>query len=401
MSSSRGRVVLIGNFLPDRQESMQRFEQLLNDGMSGRGWTIKTWRPEPHFTKWVRTYRYGGIPKYLGYLDKFFVFPRQIRARRRRLSADTVFHIVDHSNAVYAEHFKDARLLVTCHDLLQVRSALGEFPQNRVSGTGQRYQRWILSHLSRLKRTACVSEKTRTDLLRLTGLAPEATTVVYLGLNYPYRPMPRAEADVLLSATCERNGLPLSRWKEALTGRFLLGVGGAQWYKNRTGLVSTFIELRKHAGAPQHLVFVGPPFDLEQQALLEKHGLAQSVLRLSGVSNEELRAIYSLAVALLFPSWEEGFGWPIVEAQACGCPVFTSNRPPMTEIGGPAAGFVDPANPVAAAELMARALPDLARMSATGLEAAKRWDVRRMLEGYEEQYSIAAQERATLAAVEA
>ena len=398
MSSSQA-LILIGNFLPDRQESMLRFEQLVSDGMSGRGWRVDTWRPEPRFTTWIRTYRYGGLPKYLGYLDKFFVFPRQIRARRQAFPSDTIFHIIDHSNAVYAQHFQGSRLLVTCHDLLQIRSALGEFPQHHVSLTGRRYQQWILDHLSKLKHAVCVSEKTRADLLRLTGLSPEAAQIVYLGLNYSYRPMPRVEAETLLRKTCERNGITTTRWQEALAGRFFLGVGGAQWYKNRTGLVSIFAESQKHSNAPKHLVLVGPPLEAEQNTVLEKQSLTGSVLRLSGVSNEELRALYSLAVALLFPSWEEGFGWPIVEAQACGCPVFTSNRPPMTEIGGKAAGYVDPADPVSAAAVIAQALPFLDRMSTDGLGAAAHWSVDRMLDGYELQYSMAAQERASLAAV--
>jgi glycosyltransferase involved in cell wall biosynthesis len=55
---------------------------------------------------------------------------------------------------------------------------------------------------------------------------------------------------------------------------------------------------------------------------------------LDEVGDEELRALYSAAEALLFPSLEEGFGWPIVEAQACGCPVITTHKAPMTEVGG-------------------------------------------------------------------
>lgn len=392
-------LVLIGNYLPDRQESMQRFGQLLSDGMQSRGWRVETWQPEPRFAKWVRTYRYGGLPKYLGYLDKFFVFPQQLRERRRTHAGDTAFHIVDHSNAVYARHFQAARLLVTCHDLLQIRSALGEFPQNRVSGTGQRYQRWILGHLSRQKQVICVSEKTRTDLLRLTGLSAGAAQVVYLGLNYPYRPMPRIEAEAVVRKTGQRNALDATRLEAVLTAGFVLGVGGAQWYKNRTGLVSIFAELQKHPGAPPNLLLVGPPLEAEQNQVLEKHGLADSVLRLSGVSNEELRAVYSLAKALLFPSWEEGFGWPIAEAQACGCPVFTSNRSPMTEIGGAAAGYLDPANPSSAAATVAQAFPFLDQMAANGLNEAKRWDTTRMLQDYERLYAMAAQEPGRLAAV--
>ena len=66
------KIVLIGNFLPDRQESMLRFERALADGFRSRGLAVDVWRPQPRFVKLVRQYRYGGLPKYLGYLDKFF-----------------------------------------------------------------------------------------------------------------------------------------------------------------------------------------------------------------------------------------------------------------------------------------------------------------------------------------
>lgn len=398
MTSSQ-RLVLIGNFVPDRQESMQRFAQLLADGMSSRGWQVETWKPEPRFTRWVRTYRYGGIPKYLGYLDKFFVFPKELQRRRRSGSRDVVYHIADHSNAVYARHLPSDRLLVTCHDLLQIRSALGEFPQNPVSSTGQRYQRWILASLSQLKRVACVSEKTSKDLRRLAKLPPEAVSTIYLGLNYPFRPMPRIEAERLLNQACARSGISSAEQIFAEPGGCWLGVGGAQWYKNRTGLVSIFAELQRRTPASSRLLYIGPPFDPDQEAILTDQRLLDRVIRLSGVSGEELRAAYSLALGLLFPSWEEGFGWPIVEAQACGCPVFTSNREPMTEIGGSAACFVDPANPPSAADAIVQALPDRARMSAEGLRGAARWDMGRMLAEYERLYLSLVKEQTKFAAV--
>jgi glycosyltransferase involved in cell wall biosynthesis len=56
-------------------------------------------------------------------------------------------------------------------------------------------------------------------------------------------------------------------------------------------------------------------------------------------------ALYNQASALLFPSHAEGFGWPILEALACGCPVITTNRPPMTEVGGQAVTTIPPAPP--------------------------------------------------------
>lgn len=393
-------VVLLTNFLPDRQESMRRFSDVLAENLSHRGWTVEEWRPEPRFVRLVRAYRYGGLPKYLGYLDKFLVFPRSLQKRRRRLPAGAVFHITDHSNAVYARPLAGAPLVVTCHDLLPIRSALGEFPQSRMSASGRRYQAWILRSLRSLNRAVCVSRKTRDDLRRLSGLPESSTPVIYMGLNYPYRPMARDEAVAQLSTALARErgaGAGLQPASEP----FLFGIGGAQWYKNRSGLVSIFGELQKHAGVPRKLVYVGPPLDPEQERILAREGAADRFLRLGQVSNEELRAAYSLASALVFPSWEEGFGWPIAEAQACGCPVFTSNRAPMTEVGGDAARYLDPADPAAAAALIAAELPRAEQMRSAGLAAASRWSTTRMIEQYEEQYSTVAQEPATVAALEA
>ncbi len=397
MTSDR-HVVLVGNFLPDRQESMQRFAQMLSDGMTARGWRVDVWRPTPHFASLARQYRYGGWPKYLGYLDKFIVFPNWIRRQRRRMAAEPVYHIVDQGNAVYENAFTGARLLLTCHDLLQIRSALGEFPQHHVSRTGRRYQQWILKHLRALRRVICISGKTRADLQRLINLPVEAMPIIYMGQNYPYRPVPRAEALEVLQPCVERQSTAWPRLAQSPHG-FFLGVGGGHWYKNRTGLISIFSELQKSPGMPNQLVYVGPQLDAEQNEILARHGLADAVVRLSGVSNEQLRAAYAAAEGLIFPSWEEGFGWPIAEAQACGCPVFTSNREPMTEVGGDAACYIDPADPVGAAARIAAALPNRATMREAGLRQAARWDTVRMLDGYEAEYLGGTQENPALAAL--
>ena len=383
--SSTSKIVLIGNFLPDRQESMLRFEHAIAGGFAGRGLPVEIWRPEPIFARWVREYRYRGFPKYLGYLDKFVLFPRSIRKRLRRSAPATVYHIIDHGNAVYARHFRDVPLVVTCHDLLQVRSALGEFPQNPLTRSGEKYQRWILNGLGRVRCIACVSEKTRTDLLRLTALPAAAAHVILNGLNYQYHPVPAIEAIPILDAALRRQNL---KWPGAFNRRprFLFSIGGAQWYKNRTGLVSIFGELKKHLGSTHAFLYAGPPFDAEQESLIEKLGLRGSLLRLSQLSNEELRVAYSLADALVFPSWEEGFGWPIAEAQACGCPVFTSNRAPMTEVGGAAAGYFDPADPIGAAQVIVNGLTLPEALRTAGLLHARRWNAQLMLDAYLKLY---------------
>jgi glycosyltransferase involved in cell wall biosynthesis len=379
------KIVLIGNFPPDRQESMLRFEHALASGYAAHSLPVEVWRPEPFFVKWVREYRYGGFPKYLGYIDKFVLFPRAIRRRLNHQPDSAVYHILDHSNAVYTQHLRKVPLVSTCHDLLQIRSGLGEIPQNPLSRSGQKYQRWILDGLRSLRAAACISEKTRTDLLRLAGLPPAAARVIPMGLNYQYHPIPPNEAALILDEALRRHGLAWPIGGESHP-RFLFGIGGAQWYKNRSGLLKIFGELKQRLSPTHAFVYVGPPFDSEQTELIDRLKLRDSFLHLPQLTNEELRAAYSLAAGLVFPSWEEGFGWPIAEAQACGCPVFTSNRAPMTEVGGEAARYFDPADPVGAADEIIKGLALPETLRAAGLLHARRWDPQLMLDAYLKLY---------------
>ena len=380
------KLVLIANYEPDRQQSMQRFARALERAFAGKNFAVEVWRPEARFSKlWPGGYRYAGVPKYLGYLDKFFLFPRALRRRARAQPRGTVYHILDHANAVYAPHLGDAPVVVSVHDLLQIRSALGEFPQRRLSASGARYQRWILKNLSRLRLAVCISRKTRDDFLRLTALPTSHARIVEMSLNYPYRRMSQTEAAPLLG-----------RIAPIVVGEpYFINVCGAQWYKNRTGLIEIFAALRGIAATAHHkLLYVGPEFDAEQLELIERHALGGAVVRVRDLENEELNAAYSLARALIFPSWEEGFGWPVAEAQACGCPVFTTNRAPMTEVGGGGASYIDPANPVAAAEHIARTLADdgaLAQLREAGAERTEYWRARNMADDYEKIYCEAAE----------
>jgi glycosyltransferase involved in cell wall biosynthesis len=115
-------------------------------------------------------------------------------------------------------------------------------------------------------------------------------------------------------------------------------------------------------------------------------GIGDRVKELGSVSNEDLCALYSRAEGLLFPSLEEGFGWPVLEAQASGCPVFTSNRAPMTEVGGDAAVYIDPNNPVTAAEVINQHLDDLQGMRERGLVNAQKFSNLKMRDAYIEIY---------------
>ena len=89
------------------------------------------------------------------------------------------------------------------------------------------------------------------------------------------------------------------------------------------------------------LVLVGKEMTKEMRAFINDQKIAPYVVEMISVDKEVLVALYGKAEALIFPSIAEGFGWPIIEAQAMGCPVFTSSRPPMAEIEGQSQWLID------------------------------------------------------------
>lgn len=391
------RILLIGNFAPDRQESMLRFSRLLAAGLRERGHEVTTWSPEPRLVRLLPRYRYGGPMKLVGYFDKFVLFPQSVRRRLAREQQADVVHIVDHANSVYAPLFPGPNLLATCHDLLQIRAARGEFAQHRVSRLGRRYQAWILENIARLPHVVVPSQQTGYDLQRLTGLPSERLTVIPLALNYPYRPLPVASARLVVGRMLRERGLPPGLLEHGDRG-FLLNIGGGQWYKNREGLLATYAELRRQMNPAPRLVMVGKPLAPHLQALLHRLNLRDEVIHLSNLSEPQLQALYSVAQALVFPSWHEGFGWPIAEAQACGCPVFTSERAPMTEVGGDAACYLDPNDPQESARRIALAWPRLADMSRRGIERTELWSESLMFDRYLATYARLAASASPLAA---
>jgi glycosyltransferase involved in cell wall biosynthesis len=379
-------VLLISNFAPDRQESMLRFTQQLTVGLNAQSHTVSTWAPEPRMVRLLPRYRYQGGAKFIGYFDKFVLFPRELRRRLARGPRPDVVHIIDHANAVYAPLFEGVRLLGTCHDVLQIRAAHGEFPQQRVSPLGRRYQAWILQSIARLPHIVTPSAQTATELQRLAPLPPERMTVIPMGLNFPYRRSGPAAARLLIHRLLGERRLPPYLLEKSERG-FLLNVGGGQWYKNRRGLLEIYAELRRWLAPAPRLVIVGKPLAPDLVSRTHALGLQNDVVVVSNVTALELQALYSSAEALLFPSWHEGFGWPVAEAQACGCPVFTSDRAPMTEVGGDAAVYLDPGDPARAAQQIVAAWHQRRELSARGARRAREWDPARMIDRYVETYA--------------
>ena len=161
---------------------------------------------------------------------------------------------------------------------------------------------------------------------------PKKIEVIYEGYDKQ-----KFRVDVLVNSLKHFNLVPKS---------YFLFVGTVQPRKNLERLIKAFSRQ-----PDDYLVIVGQKgwlsdeiYNLPKKQWIEdeRSSLAGKVKFLGYVPDEDMPAIYTGAIALTFPSLFEGFGLPILEAQACGCPVITSNVSSMPEVAGKGAVYVDP-----------------------------------------------------------
>jgi glycosyltransferase involved in cell wall biosynthesis len=314
------KILLIGNYAPDGQESMLRYAALLQSGLAYAGHEVALAAPRKVLNVAGRPAK--GAWKWIGYLDKYLVSPAFLA---RDMRAVDVVHICDHSNSIYVPTRPAVPYVVTCHDLLAVRGALGDDTDCPASAVGRQLQKHILRGLARAHALACVSLATLHDAQRLLNgysgqfvLAPNA-------LNYPYGNMDGAAARRRVSEIPGLNG----------ECPYVLHVGSNLRRKNRVALIKAVASVASCWRGK--IVFAGQPLDLELRNLASQLRIADRIVDVVKPSNELLDALYHCALALLFPSRFEGFGWPVIEAQACGCPVICSDREPLPEVSGGAA----------------------------------------------------------------
>ena len=318
------RILLIGNYVPDAQESMQRYATMLQAGLTEAGHEVTLATPRRLLNRSARAA--VGVWKWVGYFDKYVLSAPQLSRAAQR--ADVV-HVCDHANSIYVPKRSRVPYVVTCHDLLAVRGALGEDTDCETGFAGRQLQKWILSGLGRATALACVSLATWHDAKRLIGDYRGTLVIAPNALSYPYRRLdPQAIVERLAAVPAVGN-----------PGGYLLHVGSNLRRKNREGVLRTV----SHVGARWRgrVVFAGQPLTSELRQLAERLQIADRIVEVSKPSDQLLEALYNGALALLFPSRFEGFGWPIIEAQACGCPVICTNREPLPEVAGDGALLCD------------------------------------------------------------
>lgn len=327
-------IILIGNYKPDKQFSMQIFEGLMAEGYAKSKLQVRVIRPHKIF----RNLGFNSpiLQKWFGYIDKFLLFPFQlyfVRGLNFILAKEVGYHICDHSNAVYLYFLPKTKTVITCHDVLAIRAGLG-FTDTYCSATksGELLQRIILKALSRAKKLAAVSEFTLSQLTEIDTLPHlnKKWICIHNAISKKFQTMALNQAQEILRKFQFQNDKAI-----------LLHVGSDLERKNRKLLIQLIDELQDDWDGL--LVLAGEPLNSELLQLIQKLKVSDRIVQLHRPTDREIIALYSVCQAMVFPSFSEGFGWPIIEAQACGTPVITSNKAPMMhEVGGKAALYANP-----------------------------------------------------------
>ena len=380
-------IVLVGNYAPDHQESMLRFADVLLHELPSRGLRVTITSPQPVFGRLANPA--SGLGKWLAYVDKFLLFPASLRKtvqaiRKEGAATGVVIHICDQSNAIYTQVLRHFPVVVTCHDLLAVRGALGEQTDCPASFMGKLLQKWIVNGLSRAALLVCSSSATLRDTERIVPNAVGKIRLVLLGQNHQFRVLPPSVRDQRLAGV---PGLPNLLAKAEANIPFLLHVGSSLRRKNRDGAIRILHRIRDRWNGV--LIFAGTPLLSDHRALARDLGVHQRILEIERPSEDLLEALYNRAFAFLFPSRFEGFGWPVIEAQACGCPVLCSASEPVPEIAGEGAFIrdVDDEEGFANDVLKLTNSTERSRLVEKGFENVKRFTTERMIEEYVKIYA--------------
>ena len=135
--------------------------------------------------------------------------------------------------------------------------------------------------------------------------------------------------------------------------KYFLHVGNNNFYKNKSGLIKIFNELIKYKKFINYkLILAGKKNSKDIKNIINKFSLEKKVLNIVNPSFNKLARLYMGAEALIFPSHEEGFGIPLIEAQYFECLVVTTNKMPMKEILGKSCIYINPKNLSKSAKLI-------------------------------------------------
>lgn len=228
--------------------------------------------------------------------------------------------------------YSNCRFVVMVHDLIALR-----FPQPFSPLTT--YQRYYIPQvLAQAQHIICNSTATARDITNFFDIKASKITPILLAHDANH-----------------------FRFLNLPTRNYYLYLGRQDPYKNLQRLIAAFAALPRE-NRDCELWLAGPPDQRYLPVLIaqaEQLGIAERVKFLDYVPHNQLPTLINSAIALVFPTLWEGFGFPVLEAMACGTPVITSNLSSLPEVVGDAAILVNPYNTEEIADAMQTITTDL------------------------------------------
>jgi glycosyltransferase involved in cell wall biosynthesis len=305
------KILLCRDFTEDNRTSMEVYADNLTHALQSANYPfeVKEYRPV--------------IEKGLGYLPEKFNFrmryaryisyPHQIKKQQADL-----YHITDHGYAHLLNVLEPTKTIVTVHDIIPLLWGRG-----LIKGIKPERRRWLnewsFSFLKKASHVIADSSNTKKDLIEYCGCKEKKISVIYPGIDKRFKLLQDDKNQLRLEL-----GLPNINLKLVL-------ITGEIFYKNHKTSLKVIERLYNRDKQPVRLVRLGR-YSSEWENVLQKSLIKEQVIHLNNLKPEQMPKLYNAVDCLLFPSWYEGFGWPPLEAMACGTPVVSSNAASLPEI---------------------------------------------------------------------
>ncbi len=299
---------------------------------------------------WVKKYENVKLKKLhfpnklLNFIFWYFAWPKIDRLIG---GADLIFM----PNIMFGSVSKKTRLIVTVHDL-----SFERYP--KTFSVRRRFWHIFVNPkkiCERADKIITVSESSKKDIIDLYGIDAKKIKVIYSGVSERFR-------------VISRNDEKLIRVKEKyhLPYKFVLYLGTIEPRKNIKGIIQAYAQMRKNAMTEEKfnelleykLVVAGSVGWLSEEIFSEikKSEFKNSIKVINFVEDADKEFVFNLASLFVYPSFFEGFGFPVLEAMSCGVPVIASNNSSLPEIAESAAILVDPTKPQEISDAMKEVL---------------------------------------------
>ena len=243
-----------------------------------------------------------------------------VKSLNKRLSANFIkqgkfdlFHPT-YYDPYFVKHIKNKPYVLTVHDMIHEKFSSNFNTNNRVAAD----KKALINGASKI---IAISENTKTDIVNILNIDPGKINVVYHGINF--------------------NHITASTYNLPTPDNYVLYVGERHGYKNFSRFVKSYSEVYK-IYPELKLVCTGKAFSDDELILFKTLNIDKSIIHCFVADDSQLSKLYSDAQLFAYPSLYEGFGMPLLEAFACGCPVISSNSSCFPEIAGEASEYFDP-----------------------------------------------------------